>query len=269
MTSRDYNMTSSRGPVTDAVSKDESRGISPARLAWYVGAWAALSAVLVLAVMFIDPPKRRPTAPTPGGQAVVTQSAGPQLQAGPSDQLATAAGSQDWRLDLAYTPVQAYHHGSDIQVTGCLRRPCGRKADLGSYPGDFVEAVRAQGNGKITNGEHKGAYLGWAAGIGYWLDGAPRDSRGDVLRAFSTAISGTSLLSLHTRLRVLSCGVDEAGRSNTAVCARLRGTTWTVMEVPNPGPTRSLTLYIGLENGPNFTGSAWATTFSRAALRIG
>jgi hypothetical protein len=248
---------------------DTGRGLSARRLAWYVGAWAALSAALVLAVMMFDPSPGRPGASPPRSPDRSPVAANLPRGADPATQQATAAGSLDWRLDLAYTPVQRFHHGRGIAVTGCSRPSCAKQAELGSYPSDFIEAVRAQGTGKITSGAHTGKYLGWAAGVGFWLDTAPRDSRGDVLRAFSSAVSGTSLLSLHTRVRILTCGLDETGDANSVVCAKLQAPSWTVTEVPNPGPTRSLTLYIGLEPGPDFTGSAWATTFSHAVLRIG
>ena len=248
---------------------DAGRGLSAGRLAWYVGAWAVLSAALVLAVVLFDPSAGRSAAHPSTGPDRSSAAAGPPGRTILSTRQATAAGSLDWRLDLSYTPVQSYHHGQGVQVTGCPRASCASKADLGTYPSDFIEAVRAQGTGKLTSGTHAGKYLGWAAGVGYWVDTAPRGVRGDVLQAFSSAVSGTSLLSLRTRVRILSCGLDESGGSNTAVCDRLRAPAWSVVEVPNPGPTRSLTLYIGLETGPKFTGSPWATTFSHAVLRIG
>lgn len=241
-------------------------------LAWYLVGWAALSAVLVIAVMWVDwspsDSPARPSRESVGGleTASPARSGGNPAQ---RTQQMTAAVSRDWTLDLSYTPVQSHHRGRAVRVTGCPRAFCGRPADLGSYPNEFVEAVRAQGTGKITAGAHAGKYLGWAASVGYWLDTAPRDSHGNPLRAYLSASSGSPLLSLRTRLRILSCGVDESGGSNAAVCAKLKASTWRVVEVPNPGPTRSLTLYIGLETSSGFAASAWNTTFSHAMLRIG
>jgi hypothetical protein len=243
--------------------REAGRKLSGRQLAWYLVGWTALSVALVVAVTVVY----RPGHPATGNSGRSQQRA-PVANLPPAPkgaQRLTADGSDGWTLSLHYTAVESYHYEYPIAVTGCLRVSCtGGPVSLGSYPEDFVAAVRAQGNGRITSGSHAGAYLNWASGLGYWLDTAPRDSHGRPLRAFASASSTTPLLSLRTRFKILSCGVVGSGHGNVAICARLRAATWTVVEVPNPGPIRSVSLYVGPETAPP-TG----LTFSRAVLRIG
>jgi len=262
-------VTDSR-PATDGGTADApGRGLAD-RAAWYIVAWVVVSGLLVLLVTRVDrspgPPNTHPAGRV-GAAAVAT--AGPAQHGAPPDRSVTAAGSGDWTLAVSYTPVESFHHGPVVRVAGCLRVTCDSRGDLGGYPADFVAAVQAEGSGRITSGVHAGAFLGWAAGVGYWLDTAPRDSRGKPLTAFTSAGSGTPLLSLRTRLRILACGADESGAANDMVCARLRAATWVVAEVRGPSPTRSVTLYVGAESGPGFADGRWNTTFSHAVLRIG
>src|SRR5688572_27616406 len=92
-----------------------------------------------------------------------------------------------WTVTVYYTAVAAYHDGPSQPVTGCPRLDCGpgdpdAGADLGTYPGGFVDAVRAEGTGRTGDGR----YLNWSVDTGFWLDTAPRDSAGGTLRPWET-----------------------------------------------------------------------------------
>src|SRR5436309_1055531 len=82
--------------------------------------------------------------------------------------------SGGWEISIYYTPVERYHTGVPKAVTGCLTITCKNgTAVIGTYPKDFVAAVKEEGNGRITSGAHAGQYLNWSVGIGFWLDSAP------------------------------------------------------------------------------------------------
>src|SRR5262245_44198167 len=64
---------------------------------------------------------------------------------------ATAESGGDWQLTVYYTAVERYHGGAPQAVIGCLVLDCehgGRY--LGTYPSDFVQAVKDEGTGRIT-----------------------------------------------------------------------------------------------------------------------
>jgi hypothetical protein len=251
------------GIVFAPATSRPGRKLNGRQLAWYLVGWTALSVALVVAVTIVDRPGHSHKGDSSGGQHRAPMATLPPTTRGP--QQLTAGGSVGWTLRVQYTAIESYHHGALVGVTGCLQASCsGGPVVLGSYPNDFVAAVRAQGNGRITTGRHAGRYLNWAPGLGYWLDTAVRDAQGRPLRAFASATSATPLLPLRTRFKILSCGVIGSSRGGVAACARLRAASWTVVQVPNPGPIRSLSLYVGPETSPRTE-----LTFSRAVLRIG
>jgi hypothetical protein len=197
--------------------------------------------------------------------AVTPTAAAPRTTATPRPVTPTAAASPApasgaWTLTVYYTAVESFHTGPAQAVTGC--RPgadeCSNGTDaLGSYPADFLDAVRGQGSGRITTGRYAGKYLLWDADSGYAVDTAVLDQSDRPLRPFVSAGAGDPGIAPGTGFGLLDCGVDTVtGRApDAAACARLRAASWVVA-----GPTRQpadahvLELYVGEEDGPGFAG---------------
>lgn len=173
-----------------------------------------------------------------------------------------------WTVTVYYTAVQAYHKGSPTPVVGCPNMDCAHgTSDLGTYPADFVEAVRDEGTGRTTTGR----YLNWSHDIGFWLDDAPRDAYGRPLRPFESAAADPTVLPAGTRFSIMDCGHDTDGTPiAAAVCSRLRQAAWTVSDqfTPGLGGSHHVDVYIGEETGPGFTESPWYCTLAAATLRI-
>jgi hypothetical protein len=155
-----------------------------------------------------------------------------------------------WTLVTYYTAVQSFHSGPAQAVTGC--RPgadeCSNGTDpLGSYPSDFLDAVRAQGAGRITAGRYTGKYLMWDADSGYAVDSAVLDQSDAPLRPFVSA--GAEGIAPQTAFSVLDCGAP----ADAGGCARLRSARWVVTgRTRRPTDAHTIELYIGEENGPGF-----------------
>jgi hypothetical protein len=175
-----------------------------------------------------------------------------------------------WELTVYYTPVERYHHGPARRVTGCPVLDCERgHDDLGSYPDDFVEAVRTEGSGRISRGSHAGRYLNWSYDVGFWLDTDARDTTGAVLRPWSSAAADHSTLPAGTSFRVAGCGrQDDGSEVPASLCRRFRGATWSIVDefTPGLGGPGHVDLYIGEETGPDFTDSAVYTTLVGAQI---
>ncbi|GAA2848147.1 hypothetical protein Acy02nite_02320 [Actinoplanes cyaneus] len=175
----------------------------------------------------------------------------------------------EWEITVYYTAVEDFHDGADTEVTGCTRLECkDGQDDLGSYPADFVEAVRDEGTGRTSSGQ----YLNWSYDVGFWLDSAPRTSDGQRLTPFFSAAADPDVLPQGTRFRITGCGVQDDGSApQEAVCAALRDGAWTVTDefTPGLGGSHHLDAYIGPETGENFTDSDWYVTLTGARLTIG
>nr|WP_240942548.1 hypothetical protein [Planosporangium thailandense] len=181
----------------------------------------------------------------------------------------TQGRSAGWTVTVYYTAVEKYHSGPGARVTGCPRLDCRHgSSDLGTYPADFVTAVRDEGTGRTTAGR----YLNWSYDTGYWLDDAPRDTAGRPLRPFASAAADPDVLKAGTRFTIADCGrVDDGSAPPADVCAKLRGAHWTITDefTPGLGGRRHIDLYIGEETGPGFTDGPWYTTLVGAALSLG
>ncbi|WP_322760863.1 substrate-binding domain-containing protein [Frankia sp. Cr2] len=164
-----------------------------------------------------------------------------------------------WLITVYYTAVEGFHHGPPQQVRGCPRQECTFGADdLGTYPTDFVQAVRDEGAGRITSGTRAGTYLNWSYDTGYWLDAIPADTAGHRLEPFQTAGADAATLGRGTRFTIASCGMALDGSPvDAAGCTRLRAATWTVRDefTPGLGGDKHIDLYIGEEDRVNFTAS--------------
>jgi hypothetical protein len=178
---------------------------------------------------------------------------------GDSPDPATPGG---WTVTVYYTAVASLHDGPAVRVTGCPQLECERGSDdLGSYPEDFVDAVRAEGTGRTANGQ----YLNWSHDTGYWLDTAPRDTTGRPLVPWQSAAADPAVLPAGARFHIVHCGTE---RIDEAVCTRLRQADWTIVDefTPGLGGPKHLDVYIGEETGPAFTESPWYTTLIGAAI---
>jgi hypothetical protein len=127
---------------------------------------------------------------------------------------------------------------------------------LGSFPGDFVEAVKDEGTGRITRGPHRGMYLSWSYDTGFWLDSEPVDTDGRRLRPYVTAAADGDALPKQTRFQIVDCGREQEDGSaiDARVCARLKSSTWVVLDAftPGLGGRRHIDLYIGEEDRARF-----------------
>jgi hypothetical protein len=176
--------------------------------------------------------------------------------------------SPGWTVTVYYTAVQNYHTGPPTPVTGCPTIHCEHgTTDLGSYPADFVEAVRTEGAGRTATGR----YLNWSHDIGFWLDDAPRDAHGRRLRPFESAAADPDVLPAGTRFTIVDCGTNDGDTSvDPTVCTRLRQAQWTVTDefTPGLGGPRHVDVYIGEETGPGMTNSPWYCTLIDATLQM-
>lgn len=238
-------------------------GVRPAgrRLIWYLIGWLAMSALAVVAVLVLYRPvhEQRAAATLPPLRKVPM----------PTGQHLTAGGSPGWSVHFFYTAVEQYHHGPKVAISGCPEAFCaGKPVTLGSYPNDFLAAVRKQGSGAIGSGKHAGRILNWSAADGYWLDTLPRGSDGIPLQRFATMTSGTPQLPLLTEIRVVACGTPSR-RGIESICSRLRTSSWRVSEVDAQDPDRQLRMYIGPEDCPDFAAGPWMSSYAHVVLRIG
>jgi hypothetical protein len=185
------------------------------------------------------------------------------------DRPPTHGQSPGWTVTVYYTAVEKYHSGPPQRVTGCPGIDCTNgKADLGTYPADFVTAVHDEGTG-LTGA---GRYLNWSFDTGYWLDDAPRDAGGRRLRPFESAAADPGVLAAATRFTIAACGrQDDRSQPPEDVCAKLRAARWTITDefTPGLGGKRHVDVYIGEETGPGFTESPWYVTLEGATLDLG
>jgi len=198
--------------------------------------------------------------------AAAALAAGAAVAAGAGTAACTPAGD-GWTVTVYYTAVAAFHDGAPQRVSGCPRLDCApgdpdAGSDLGSYPADFVTAVRDEGTGRTTDGR----YLNWSVDVGFWLDTAPRDSGGGELRPWESAAADD--LDAGTRFTIVHCGRNADVPD--AVCTKLRDARWTVRDefTPGLGGSRHVDVYIGEETGPHFTDSDWYVTLHGARLDI-
>jgi hypothetical protein len=186
----------------------------------------------------------------------------------PAPTTGTASSSTGWTVTVYYTAVASLHRGTAEKVTGCLKLDCTNgKDNLGSYPSDFVKAVKDEGAGKISAGK----YLNWSYDTGYWLDTAARDTAGRPLVPFSSAAADRDVMKAGTRFTISQCGKDDDGQTIDAdVCTKLKSSRWTITDefTPGLGGSHHVDAYIGEETGPDFVDSAWYTTLHKATLSI-
>ncbi|MEV6520563.1 hypothetical protein AB0M43_01310 [Longispora sp. NPDC051575] len=236
-----------------------------------------LAALCVPAVLLTACTAAPAPAPSPTPESAPASGAYPSTPGtSPSPGAARTSGpapvplAGDWTATIYYTAVQSMHTGPAKTVKGCPVLDCSRgDTDLGSYPSDFIQAVKDEGTGRITGGKHAGKYLNWSHDVGYWLDTAPRDSHGGTLVPFVSAAADPNVLARGVRLVLTACGSDESGDPvDDKVCARLRQAEWTITDefTPGLGGSRHIDLYVGEETGPGFTKGPWFITLTKARV---
>lgn len=226
--------------------RERTRTAGPVRWAAAVGTLALMAGSMAGCGSTEHPPPVTSGAPAPG---------------------TSSAAASDWRVTVYYTPVEEFHGGEPVAVTGHSTLTGEDEVDLGDYPAEFVEIVREEGCGRISSGPHAGMYLNWSWDTGFWLDTSTRDTAGDPLVPFETAaVDGVER---GTRLRLADCGENDDGTPvDPAPCARLRDAEWVVRDefTPGFGGERHVDLYIGEEDRHGFTDSELWVAWSEAEV---
>jgi hypothetical protein len=225
----------------------------------------AAALCVLLAGCASAPPRAVPPPAGPRPSATTGPAPVGSTPAGPTPSPTRSTG---WTVTVYYTAVQRFHGGTPTAVTGCPGIDCTHgHDDLGTYPADFVKAVKAEGTGHTSSGR----YLNWSSDTGYWLDTAPRDSYGGVLQPFHSAAADPGVLARGPSFTIADCGrVEDGGAVPAAVCARLRDAHWAVVDefTPGLGGAKHVDAYIGEETGPAFTGTEWYLTLAGAVLSL-
>ncbi len=181
------------------------------------------------------------------------------------------SNSPSWLVTTYYTAVESLHNGPSNTVLGCPQTDCQHgHSDLGSYPVDFVRAVREEGTGRITSGRYGGMYLNWSDDTGYWLDTEPRDAYGHPLQRLRSAAADG--LTEGTAVRLINCGhTDDGEPPAPEVCAALGAPTWVISDIfaPGSGGDHHIDLYLGEETGSGISHNPLYTTLRNAMLQIG
>lgn len=205
-----------------------------------------------------------------GGGGGGTAASAPASPVAPSAPVTPATGAPTaapagWRITIYYTPVLAFYSGPAQNVVGCPGLQCANgTASLGSFPADFVAAVKTEGTGKIAPGR----YLNWSSNTGYWLDTLPRDAQGQPLMPYRSAAADPSI-PFGTTLRIGSCGADSTTGTPTAtaVCTSYSTPTWIVADRFTAGAVgRHVDLYVGDQTSATFTSSPSFIDASGAAI---
>jgi hypothetical protein len=201
-----------------------------------------------------------------------TRSSAPAPEPAPAP-APTTSTSGPYRLSVYYTAVEAYHYGAPVAVTGCPQQDCVHGSTyLGSYESDFVKAVKDEGTGRITSGEHTGQYLNWSSDTGYWLDTVPADSYGHALVPFHTA-AAEGFLPRGTQFSIADCGVQGGEVLDPVACWTISAARWEIQDefTPGLGGDGHIDLYIGEETGPRFTATSplWFDVTGAAIQTVG
>ncbi|TMD94447.1 MAG: hypothetical protein E6I76_12230 [Chloroflexi bacterium] len=195
-----------------------------------------------------------PVAPPPAAAPPGSASTSTPAPAGPG----TPPQPAGWSLTVTYTAVESLHHGAPQAVTGCDLNAdeCNNgTSPLGSYPADFVDAVKAEGYGRITSGKNAGRYLAWDPQGGFSLETSAADAGGNALKPFVSAAADDSI-PIGAHFTVQGCGTDATTHRppDAAGCARLTGASWVVGDnTTQPWGSHALNLYVGEETQPDFT----------------
>lgn len=173
-----------------------------------------------------------------------------------------------WHVTVYYTAVEKYHHEASVSVTGCLQQDCSdNQQSLGSYPQGFVDAVKQEGTGRITSGQHAGKFLNWSYDTGYWLDTIPADTNGDRLQPFKSAAADKSILEQGTKFKFKNCGQGEITGD---FCSTLKTAIFEIRDefTPGLGGKNHIDIYIGEEDQADFENSAKYIDLTNVTLQF-
>ena len=165
--------------------------------------------------------------------------------------------SGSWKLTAYYTPVESFHHGPPQAITGCDfgADECGNgTTPLGSYPGDFLQAIKDEGAGRVTGGKYTGKFLTWDTASGWSVDAAAFDASEKPRRPFVSAAADDGVLP-GTGFSVQGCGVGRQTGApvDTGICSRIMAARWVVADhTDKPAGSAEFRLYVGEEDRPDF-----------------
>ena len=181
------------------------------------------------------------TTPSPTKAAKIIPTTAPQVNS-----------TNGWHLTVYYTPVEKYHSGEQEHVPG-----------VGSFSKAFLDLVRLEGVGKISNGPHAGRYLQRGGENGFYIVDSPLDARGGALVAFKSAAM-TESTNFGTKIKIVSCGGAPA-----IVCNKIKSAEWEVVDrFGYDAGSRHIDLYIGEENSENFLASELVFEAKNAEVTI-
>ena len=177
----------------------------------------------------------------------------------------------DWEISVYFTVLEEHFSGPLVELAGCRSLECSAGSEaLGTFPHSFVEAVAAEGTGRIADPTMHGGwgYLNWSSSTGYWLDHHARDARGMVLRPYET-VAAPAGMRFGTEIRIVACGEDltTGGVIDSSSCTRLQEALWRVgdrFEAVESG--HRIDLYIGEADGPDFATVSPAVIHVRSAV---
>jgi hypothetical protein len=171
-----------------------------------------------------------------------------------------------------YTAVESVHTDTVKTVSGCLITACAFGSNLiGSYPASFINAVKAEGTGRITSGVHAGKYLNWSIDVGYWLDTIASNGYGGALVPWQTAAADSIALPRGTKFALVAPLIQDDGTAlDSTSSSLLLNARWLINDqfTPGLGGAGHLDLYIGEENRINFTSSNLYTSLANVKVLI-
>jgi hypothetical protein len=170
-------------------------------------------------------------------------------------QQASPVASDGWELSTYYTAVEQFYSGPAVALRGCPTIDCANgNTTLGSFPADFLDAVKAEGSGRLSHASPGRSYINWSIDVGYWLDAAPRDAQGSVLEPFVSAAADPEV-SYVSSIAIRGCGTDIlSGRSlSESACDAFQAADWVVRDRFTVGQVgKHLDLYVGEQDRVDF-----------------
>ena len=170
-----------------------------------------------------------------------------------------------------YTPVESFFGGAPQAIQGCTSIDCASGIqNLGSYPSDFIAAVRMQGSGRITSGPYAGKYLCGSFSDNFWIHPFPPDAYGSAARPFVTAAADDSVLARGTRFRLVAPLTESGGPIPASTEDKLLSSTWTVSDhfQAGYGGALHIDLYVGEQTTASFASSPYYLLLENIAIEV-
>jgi hypothetical protein len=186
-------------------------------------------------------------------------------------------------VTVYYSPSEGDYSGTPKTIKGWINRlqntvdVYGSKVNLGTFPTDFLETVKEEGNGRLSSPRSGYGWLNYShegmpyPGYGFWLDSAPRGSWGQPLVTMQTAAASNALRNLGFRkgvkFRIVNCGT---GATVEACRFYQEPAAWVVADEFTSGLVSASNKQVDLYAGPRdraFLGSEYWTTMRRATIK--